>query len=39
MLEGSPLFLPSVMFSWNKTVINTDFGGHYFLTANYLQEP
>lgn len=38
--EGeSSLFLPNIMFSWNKTTINTDFEGHYFLTANHLQEP
>lgn len=37
--RGSPLVLPSTMFSWNKRIINTDFEGHYFLTANYLQEP
>lgn len=35
----SPLLLPSVIFRWNKTIINTDFEGRYFLTANYLQEP
>lgn len=35
----SSLLLPSVMFSWNKTIINTDFEGHYFLSASYLQEP
>lgn len=35
----SPLLLPCVMFSWHKTIINTDFEGHYFLRASYLQEP
>lgn len=35
----SLLLLPSVMFSWNETIINTDFEGRYFLSANYLQEP
>lgn len=34
----SSLLLPSVIFSWNKTIINTDFEGHYFLSADYLQE-
>lgn len=37
--EGESAALPSVMFIWNETIINTDFEGHYFLSANYLQEP